>query len=62
MDEKDGDGQRAGKRPARWMLVYLLLVAIAVGGVLAYFKFFPDTVVEAPQAPKQPMHNAPVPK
>ena len=44
------------------MLVYLLLVAVAVGGVLAFFKFFPDTVVDAPQAPKQPIHNAPVPK
>lgn len=41
------------------MLVFLLVIGVSAAGVLTYFKFFPETVVEAPSKPKPPMHNAP---
>jgi len=50
---------RVSKRTAGWMLVFLFLIGFGAAGVLAYFKFFPETVVESPSAPKPPMHNAP---
>lgn len=61
MDErsKDRSNKRISKRTSRWMLVFLLFIGFSAAGVLAYFKFFPETVVEAPSAPKPPMHNAP---
>lgn len=51
--------QRVSKRPFRWMLVFLL--ALAIGAVVAvlWFKFWPESLVESPAAPKPPMHNAP---
>jgi len=57
MDE--GRKNRISKRTAGWMLVFLFVIGFGAAGVLAYFKVFPETVVEAPSAPKPPMHNAP---
>jgi lipopolysaccharide export system protein LptC len=51
--------QRISNRTTRWMLVFLLVIAVSAAGVLAYFKLFPETVVKAPSTPKPPMHNAP---
>jgi hypothetical protein len=51
--------KRISKRTTRWMLVFLLVIGASAAGVLAYFKFFPETVVKAPSTPKPPMHNAP---
>lgn len=41
------------------MLVFLFVIGFGAIGVLAYFKFFPETVVKAPSSAKPPMHNAP---
>lgn len=59
MDSNDQDSKALSKRAFPWMVVFLLFVACGAAGVLAYFEFFPETVVEAPSAPKPPMHNAP---
>jgi hypothetical protein len=51
--------QRVSKRPFRWMLVFLLALAIGVVVAVLWFKFWPESLVESPAAPKPPMHNAP---
>ncbi len=51
--------QRVSKRPFRWMLVFLLALAIGAVVAVVWFKFWPESLVESPAAPKPPMHNAP---
>ena len=51
--------QRVSKRPFRWMLVFLLALAIGAVAAVVWFKFWPESLVESPAAPKPPMHNAP---
>lgn len=51
--------QRISKRPFRWMLVFLLAMAIGAVAAVLWYKFWPESLVESPAAPKPPMHNAP---
>lgn len=51
--------QRVSKRPFRWMMVFLLALALCAAVALIWFKFWPESLVESPAAPKPPMHNAP---
>ena len=41
------------------MLVFLLAMAIGAVGAVLWYKFWPESLVESPAAPKPPMHNAP---
>lgn len=57
MDEQKN--RRVSKPPFRWMLVFLLALAIGIVVAVVWFKFWPESLVESPAAPKPPMHNAP---
>jgi hypothetical protein len=57
MDEQKN--RRVSKPPFRWMLVFLLALAIGIVAAVVWFKFWPESLVESPAAPKPPMHNAP---
>ena len=51
--------RRVSKPPFRWMLAFLLALAIGIVAAVVWFKFWPESLVESPAAPKPPMHNAP---
>lgn len=57
MDEQKN--RRVSKPPFRWMLVFLLALAVGIVAAVMWFKFWPESLVESPAAPKPPMHNAP---
>lgn len=51
--------RRVAGRPFRWMLVFLVALALAVFALLAVFNLQPERFTDPPSAPKPPMHNAP---
>lgn len=51
--------RRVGGRPFRWMLIFLVVLALAILALFTVFHLEPEHFGDPPAAPKPPMPNAP---